>query len=54
VKLVKHATIGPIAVHFPDKIESNADLQAENPKWDMKTVESKTGIVRRHIAAEDE
>lgn len=51
---VKYAAIGPIAVHFPDRIETNEDLQADNPKWDMDLIASKTGIYARHIAAENE
>ena len=48
------AAIGPISVHLPEKIESNADLKADNPRWDMDLIASKTGIHNRHIAAEDE
>lgn len=51
---MKHAFIGPIAVHFPERIETNDDLAAEFPRWDLKLIESKTGIGRRHIAAEGE
>ena len=51
---VKYAGIGPLAVHFPEKIEDNAYLQAENPSWNMETIGSKTGIKSRHIAAPDE
>ncbi len=48
---MKYAGIGPIAVHLPDKIETNEDLKAENPSWDMDLIASKTGIYQRHIAA---
>ena len=51
---VNYAGIGPIAVHFPDKIEDNDFLRAENPTWNMERVGSKTGIHARHIAAENE
>jgi 3-oxoacyl-[acyl-carrier-protein] synthase-3 len=51
---VKYATLGPIAVHFPEKVETNAELQASYPAWDMPRIEEKTGIARRHIAAENE
>jgi 3-oxoacyl-[acyl-carrier-protein] synthase-3 len=50
----KYAAIGPIAVHFPERIETNEDLMADNPKWDMELISSKTGIYNRHIAAPDE
>ena len=53
--MTKHfAAIGPISVHLPERIESNADLQADNPRWAMDLIASKTGIYNRHIAAEDE
>lgn len=51
---VKHASIGPIAVHLPEKVETNDDLQALFPNWDLKVIYEKTGIASRHIAAEDE
>ena len=51
---MKYAAVGPIAVHFPERIETNADLRADNPKWDMDLIASKTGIHKRHIAAEGE
>jgi 3-oxoacyl-[acyl-carrier-protein] synthase-3 len=51
---VSHAKIGPIAVHFPTRIETNAELQAAYPGWDLPLIESKTGIHQRHIAEPDE
>lgn len=51
---MKYAAVGPIALHFPEKIETNADLQANNPRWDMDLIASKTGIHQRHIAGPDE
>jgi 3-oxoacyl-[acyl-carrier-protein] synthase-3 len=51
---VKYAAVGPIALHFPELIETNADLQANNPRWDMDLIASKTGIHQRHIAGPDE
>ena len=52
--VVKYAAIGPIAVHFPQKVETNADLQAEYPSWDMPLIYEKTGIAQRYIAAPGE
>ena len=49
-----HARIGPIAVHFPERVETNEQLQAEQPDWDLPLIEEKTGIRQRHIAAERE
>lgn len=51
---MKYAAIGPIAVHLPERIETNELLQEQNPSWDMALISSKTGIHARHIAAEDE
>lgn len=51
---VKYAAIGPISVHFPERIETNQFLQEQNPNWDMELIASKTGIHARHIAAENE
>jgi 3-oxoacyl-[acyl-carrier-protein] synthase-3 len=51
---VKYAAVGPIAVHLPERVETNAQLQAEFPSWDMELIYQKTGIAARHIAADDE
>ena len=48
------AEIGPIAVHFPERAETNELLQAEFPEWDMQLIQEKTGIYSRRIAADDE
>ena len=48
------AEIGPIAIHFPERAETNADLQAAFPEWDMPVIEEKTGIRSRYIAAPNE
>ena len=44
------AEIGPIAIHFPSRVETNEQLQAEFPEWDMKAIGEKTGIQQRYIA----
>ena len=49
-----HAHIGPIAVHFPERRETNAELHAQFPGWDIPLIEEKTGIAQRFIAAENE
>lgn len=51
---VNYASIGPIAVYLPDKVETNAELKATYPSWDMDLIYSKTGIAQRHIAAPHE
>ncbi len=52
--LVAFAELGPIAVHFPERVETNEQLQAEFPHWDLPLIEQKTGIRARHIAAPNE
>ncbi len=49
-----HASIGPIAVHYPARMESGEDLRNQHPEWDLDAIEEKTGILRRYIAAENE
>ena len=51
---MKYAAIGPIAIHFPEKVESNELLQGEFPDWDMNLIYQKTGISERYIAAPGE
>ncbi len=51
---MKHAAIGPIAIHLPERVETNDQLAAEFPEWNMPLIASKTGIEARHIAAPDE
>jgi 3-oxoacyl-[acyl-carrier-protein] synthase III len=51
---VQYASIGPIAIHLPERVETNDDLQAEFPAWNIDLIYAKTGIRARHIAAPDE
>jgi len=51
---VKYAALGPIALHYPETVETNDDLAAANPSWDMALIGEKTGIHQRHIAAPEE
>jgi 3-oxoacyl-[acyl-carrier-protein] synthase-3 len=51
---VNYAAVGPIAVYLPPKVETNADLQALFPGWDLDLIYEKTGIYARHIAAPHE
>ena len=48
------AAIGPIAVHLPQRVETNEQLQDEFPDWNMELIASKTGIYARHIAEDHE
>ncbi|MBX9787570.1 MAG: ketoacyl-ACP synthase III [Pirellulales bacterium] len=51
---MSYATIGPVAVYVPETIESNEQLAAEFPQWDMQQIYEKTGVRFRHIAAANE
>lgn len=51
---MKYAAIGPVAVHYPEKVETNEQLQQEFPSWDMTLIFEKTGIAVRRIAAPGE
>jgi len=46
--------ISDIEFYLPEKIITNADLHEENPDWDMRNVEIRSGVVQRHIAADGE
>lgn len=48
-----YAAIGPIAVYLPPRIETNAELAQQFPRWNMDVIASKTGIMQRHIAEPD-
>ena len=48
------AAIGPIAVQFPSRVETNDELQGLFPNWDMDVIYQKTGVRARHVAAADE
>ena len=45
-----YASIGPIAVYLPPRVETNEDLASQFPNWNMELIYSKTGIAQRHIA----
>jgi 3-oxoacyl-[acyl-carrier-protein] synthase-3 len=47
---VKYAAVGPIAVHLPDRVETNEDLQRERPDWNLPVIVAKTGVARRFLA----
>lgn len=47
---MKYASLGPIATYFPERVETNDDLQREFPNWDLKVIYSKTGIAQRYVA----
>jgi 3-oxoacyl-[acyl-carrier-protein] synthase III len=51
---VPYAQLGPIAIHLPSRVETNAMLHAQFPRWDIPLIEEKTGIRQRHIAEPNE
>ncbi len=51
---MNYAAIGPIAIYLPERFETNDQLKAEFPSWDIDLIFSKTGIYKRHIASERE
>lgn len=51
---MQYASIGPIAIHLPERVETNDDLAKLFPRWDLELIYSKTGIRSRHIAAPEE
>jgi 3-oxoacyl-[acyl-carrier-protein] synthase-3 len=48
------AAVGPVAVHLPDTVETNEQLHAQFPAWDMDLIYKKTGVAQRHIAGPEE
>ena len=48
------AGIRDIEFYLPSSRISNAELQVENPAWDMQTAETRSGVLNRYIAAPDE
>jgi 3-oxoacyl-[acyl-carrier-protein] synthase-3 len=51
---VKYAAIGPIAIHLPERVETNEELSELFPDWNLELIGAKTGIYQRHIAAPNE
>jgi 3-oxoacyl-[acyl-carrier-protein] synthase-3 len=51
---VKYASVGPIAIHFPENVEDNDYLGKVFPHWDMELIYTKTGVRVRHVAGQDE
>ena len=48
------AYIKAISYYLPEKVVTNEDLVRDYPQWDAEKVAKKTGIIERHVAAEDE
>lgn len=48
------AALKAIEYYLPERVLTNSQLVAEFPEWTLGKIEEKTGIVERHIAAEEE
>ncbi len=48
------ARIKDIAYYLPEQVIDNDRLHKENPDWDMRLVEEHAGVVKRHIARNNE
>ena len=46
--------IRDIEFFLPERVITNDELEIENPTWQMKVVENRTGIKQRYISAESE
>jgi len=51
---VNHACISAIEYYLPAKILDNSELSQQFPEWTEEKILNKTGIRRRHIAAQGE
>ncbi|MBN2295982.1 MAG: ketoacyl-ACP synthase III [Pirellulales bacterium] len=51
---MNYASLGPVAVYLPEKVEDNDWLRSEFPDWPMDIIYEKIGIEARHVAAPDE
>lgn len=47
--IIKH-----IEYYLPEKVITNDELAMNNPEWDIEKAASKSGVFKRHIAADDE
>ncbi len=54
VRMQKGVTITDLAYHLGPLVESNQDLLADNPGWDLAAIEAATGIMSRRIARADQ
>ena len=48
------SALGPIAVAFPEHVETADELYQQYPQWDMPLIREKTGVNRRHVTSPDE
>lgn len=48
------ARIQAVAVHLPEHVETNADLHAQHPDWNVPEAAKHTGVEERHLSASGE
>lgn len=48
------AEIRAIAAAVPDHVVTNDELEREHPEWNLELIAHRMGVVRRHIAQQDE
>jgi 3-oxoacyl-[acyl-carrier-protein] synthase-3 len=48
------ACIAGIEIDLPERVVTNADLQRMHPDWIMAKIAERTGVLSRHICADDE
>jgi 3-oxoacyl-[acyl-carrier-protein] synthase-3 len=46
--------ITDVAYCLPERVLTNEDLRRENPSWNMRLLEERTGVRQRHVARPDE
>lgn len=49
-----HARVRQIEFSLPTRCESNQDLLADNPDWDMRKIYAKTGIAQRYVTSDQQ
>lgn len=49
-----NAQLAAIAYYLPERVETNADLAAKYPAWNLGQVHERSGVASRHIAGPDE
>jgi 3-oxoacyl-[acyl-carrier-protein] synthase-3 len=48
------ACIAGIEIDLPQHVVTNADLAREHPDWEMEKIAEHTGVLERHVCADDE
>ncbi len=48
------AAIKAIEYYLPERVVTNSELAVQFPDWSAEKIEQKTGVIERHVVAEDE